>query len=428
MLFYKKGWIYCFYIVFTLMFQRLNSQPPEIEIHKRGESPHFYFELITRISEDSGMSRLQVYIQLPYDELQFIKMDTLYEARYEISVTIMDENGNEVIGKILKKKIEVTEFQQTNSRSLFDTEMVDFNLKHNHYTIIVGIEDLDSKQTRHQKREIDLLDFREFSLQMSNIILADSIYLDTLGNIHPYPNVVGNYKENQDTIYIWFEIYSSGLLDSVRVKTVIRDLNGKVLNKRSYFKSLNKIRTPEVMKITREGFYSGKYLVEILLEGEEKISKTKQFSIRWLGMPVYTYDLDKAINQLRYIAKSKEIKKMKKANREEKMKLFKEFWNSKDPTPGTEENSVMEEYYRRVAICNSNFSTHEEGWKTDRGMVYILLGPPNEIERHPFEMSSKPYEVWLYYYVRKEFVFVDQSGFGDYRLITPYNEVYEVIR
>jgi len=87
----------------------------------------------------------------------------------------------------------------------------------------------------------------------------------------------------------------------------------------------------------------------------------------------------------------------------------------------------MEEYYRRVDFANANFGTFIEGWKTDRGMVYIVLGPPNDIERHPFEAGSKPYEIWSYYTINREFVFVDYSGFGEYRLVTPFWEVLDRI-
>ena len=52
-------------------------------------------------------------------------------------------------------------------------------------------------------------------------------------------------------------------------------------------------------------------------------------------------------------------------------------------------------------------------------MVYITLGPPNNVDRHPFDYDAKPYEVWEYYDQNLQFVFMDETGFGDYRLITP---------
>jgi hypothetical protein len=49
-------------------------------------------------------------------------------------------------------------------------------------------------------------------------------------------------------------------------------------------------------------------------------------------------------------------------------------------------------------------------------MVLIRFGSPQNVERHPFESDSKPYEIWYYYDQNREFIFVDETGFGDYRL------------
>ncbi|MBE2254594.1 MAG: GWxTD domain-containing protein, partial [Ignavibacteria bacterium] len=109
--------------------------------------------------------------------------------------------------------------------------------------------------------------------------------------------------------------------------------------------------------------------------------------------------------------------------RVEKEKEFIAFWKSKDPTPNTAKNEVMIDYYNRIKISNERYSTHFAGWKTDMGMVYILFGDPNNIERSPFGDNTKPYEVWDYYDINRRFIFVDNTGFGDYRLTEPIWDV-----
>ena len=70
---------------------------------------------------------------------------------------------------------------------------------------------------------------------------------------------------------------------------------------------------------------------------------------------------------------------------------------------------------------NEHFSGWEPGWETDRGMIYILFGPPDEIQRtNPAAGNSTVYQIWNYLKVSKQFVFRDQNGFGDYRLDTPF--------
>jgi hypothetical protein len=65
----------------------------------------------------------------------------------------------------------------------------------------------------------------------------------------------------------------------------------------------------------------------------------------------------------------------------------------------------------------------KEGWKTTRGMIYIMYGEPDELEDYPFELSRKPYQVWLYYRLSppRKFLFIDEWGTGDYELQPPYN-------
>ena len=106
-----------------------------------------------------------------------------------------------------------------------------------------------------------------------------------------------------------------------------------------------------------------------------------------------------------------------------------EFWKKKDPNPASKRNEVMQEYYRRLITADSTFTnTFQKGWRTDMGMVYIIFGEPSNIDRHPFDLDTKPYEVWQYYDINKEFVFVDNTGFGDYRLITPIWETFRYQR
>ncbi|MCX6614135.1 MAG: GWxTD domain-containing protein, partial [Acidobacteria bacterium] len=72
-------------------------------------------------------------------------------------------------------------------------------------------------------------------------------------------------------------------------------------------------------------------------------------------------------------------------------KFIAEFWAKRDPSPATpDKNEFKDEHYRRIGYANQKFATKIEGWKTDRGRVYITYGPPDEIEMHPGRAS------WLY--------------------------------
>jgi len=71
------------------------------------------------------------------------------------------------------------------------------------------------------------------------------------------------------------------------------------------------------------------------------------------------------------------------ATNEERQQYIEDFWRRRNPDPDSPENGYREEHYRRIAYANERFSSGIPGWKTDRGRLYILWGPPDEIESHP---------------------------------------------
>jgi GWxTD domain-containing protein len=119
---------------------------------------------------------------------------------------------------------------------------------------------------------------------------------------------------------------------------------------------------------------------------------------------------------------------------DERQQFIEQFWLRRDPTPDTEENEFKEEHYRRIAYANERFASGIPGWKTDRGRIYIVYGPADEIESHPsggtyerpFEegggtTSTYPFEKWRYRYIDGigndvNIEFVDTTMSGEYRM------------
>ena len=107
---------------------------------------------------------------------------------------------------------------------------------------------------------------------------------------------------------------------------------------------------------------------------------------------------------------------------EERNQFIEQFWLRRDPTPGTPENEFKQEHYRRIAYANDRFRTRSgiPGWQTDRGHIYIVYGPPDEIESHPSGANAR--ELWMYHYIEGLgtnviVTFLDRAGTGDYRLV-----------
>jgi GWxTD domain-containing protein len=125
-----------------------------------------------------------------------------------------------------------------------------------------------------------------------------------------------------------------------------------------------------------------------------------------------------------YIISDQEKAAFERLQTDEERRMFvDQFWARRDPTPGSVENKFKEQHYRRIAFANRHFRTASgtPGWRTDRGHMYIVYGPPDEIDSHPKTASADGIEQWRYGHVEglgdnRFFTFVDKAGSGDFRL------------
>ena len=123
---------------------------------------------------------------------------------------------------------------------------------------------------------------------------------------------------------------------------------------------------------------------------------------------------------------------------EERESFVEQFWARRNPDPRSPDNVFKEEHYRRIAYANEHFTSGIQGWRTDRGRVYIMYGKPDELESHPTggaynrpfnegggTTSTYPFEKWWYRHIDGvgddiEIEFVDKSLTGEYRMaMTP---------
>jgi GWxTD domain-containing protein len=140
--------------------------------------------------------------------------------------------------------------------------------------------------------------------------------------------------------------------------------------------------------------------------------------------------------EVAYIITNQERTEFKKLHTDaERDRFIEQFWERRDPTPGTPENEFKDEHYRRIAYANGRFTISAfPGWKTDRGRIYIEYGPPDEIDSHPSggkytrepeqgggQTVTYPFEQWRYRFIEGIgnnviLEFVDKAKTGEYRL------------
>ncbi|MGH7450491.1 MAG: GWxTD domain-containing protein, partial [bacterium] len=347
---------------------------------------------------------------------------------YEVSVVVLDEDDFQVNGKIWRDSIFVKDFETTNSRQLFHADQVSFGLTPGKYRVSIGVMDDDTRRTGSRKTTIIMRDFGDAKLAMSDVLIADAVSVDSSGNLMPHPQVTAPRQEKSQ-LFAFFEIYDQGSDKEYKVSYVLKNPKGdKVFKKDAVVRHTGQI-TPVVLELPNATLAHGVYMIQIDVKGSKQTTMTeREITLHWVGIPANVVDLDQAIEQMRYIAKKEGMKKIMSAPPEKRREAFLKFWQENDPTPGTEANELMDEYYTRVNYANVHFRGMREGWRTDMGMVYIIFGPPSDIERNPFNRSTgalfsgrtvKAYEIWNYYNINRQFIFVDETGYAEYHLAYP---------
>jgi GWxTD domain-containing protein len=423
-----------FSLTFFLMQAFAFAQAESVE--KRSlDLPEFSVDALS-FSGDSLGSRLDVYLQLPFDQLHFLKEGDAFDAKYEVTITLFSSDDARVAEKNWIEDVRVATFDESVAKGTYSLTERSFYLQPAKYRLRVRVQEVESDKTGQVERSVQVPDFdKDFSL--SDVMIVNKL-TEEGGKKSIVPNVSDNVGQLPHGFYLFFEAYNRTNLDSIDLLYSILDPKRVEVVAFSEARPISRGRTQVFFKIDSLNIPVGSYklVVEarrvagVQKEGDEErspiASVEKGFTLRWAGMPLTLTNLDLAIDQLRYIAKGNELDSIKSApTLQEKQKLFRDFWKRRDPTPGTEENELMVEYYDRVAYANKHFSHFVDGWKTDMGMVYIILGPPSSVDRHPFEYDSKPYEIWYYYERNRRFVFVDDTGFGDYRLTGPVGDILQ---
>ncbi len=407
-------------------------------IFGKDESPFFFDAICFKSINSDTLSRIDVFVVVPYTILSFFRTENLYYAEYTTTFTLKDSNNITLQSKSLTQKIEEKEQLETlGSSGKFQDSYYSFEIPEGKYVVEVSIFDRNSNLTFSKRRTTNALNFAKFDFAFSGIMfLSDVEEQNSEYKITPY---LSDNLGDLENIFIFLETYQhSKKYDSIDIVFQIINPKGKVEYQSPRKKYLLITNQQVIIPFAKpKSLKNGSYILKVIALKPSMSSDSNFKSLEILAVSERTFEispsiknqvfanLDKSIKQLKYVAYQSDIDYINQApNQEEKLHRFLEFWKKLDPTPSTEFNEAFEEYYERIYYANSNFKSYIEGWQTDRGMVYVVLGPPATIQTQTDLYYNRNYEIWNY--STRTFIFVDYSGFNDYRLYSPptFNEKY----
>ncbi len=382
--------------------------------------PRFGFFIVNYPSQNSDSSKGDFYARIRYDDVVFVKTDSGYAAHYQFSINVFSNKDLTELrySQIFERRLYVPTYAQTNSTAMFDTVKDKLTLMPGKYYLVLKLLDLNTNLASYREFKHTFKNFLQYPANISDILLYDRS--DTSG----IP--IDIVRNRLDSLYAEFYVTSKIVPAKISLHVIAKSVEVPTSIDTTYelaqTANVQRYRMPiEVMDLAA-GTYNLKVSVkeESLAKGpggKENSSETS-FEVLRSKIPLVPAELDQEIEPLIYITTSDEVASLKKGTFEERQKKFMEFWLARAHGDKAAADAMRNEFYKRVDFANEHLRGGAiKGWQTDRGRIYIIYGPPDQVETHNENFNSPPYQVWYYYSLRLRFVFLDEFGTGDYRLV-----------
>lgn len=379
---------------------------------------------------DSTGNRLEVYYKIFNDGLHYVKKGDKYVANYEVSIIISGEKDRQVTGRSVERNYVLDNYELTHSDVGFLINQVSLQLPSGEFELKCKLIDHNSNEASSIDTKIKSPDFRR-NADISDLQLVQEVSSVEAsspfnkGGIAAVPSVERSLDGDLQKLGFYCELYVADYIGKeINLVTSVKSKRAGLVTERSIPIEIDSAQIATTQFVDVSGLVPGEYTLEAKLEqGGKPLSRREaRFLLKWSMSSLIKNDFEYAVDQLKYVITKDEKKALMVVPDSERTIAFESWWKTKDPTPTTTENEFREEYYRRIRYTDQYYSTiNREGWQTDRGSIYIRWGEPDQIDRYPFELGKKPYQIWYYYSQRRAFYFVDDRGDGDFQLQYPYD-------
>jgi GWxTD domain-containing protein len=351
--------------------------------------------------------------------LGFQREGNVFVARYRVSLSFKRE-GAPSVDVTREEIVRVSTFQET----LRSDESVLFQqvlrLLPGKYAVTVTVRDVSSTSESRAQSEYTAPSFGTGGVTAP--ILA---YQATgRGNLADPLNLVLNPRGavgyGSDTLLAYIEGYQFAKPTTVPFK-VIDEQEHVIYEDELRFRGGRQVES-QVIRLSPDSVSLGELrLVVGQGQAERQVSALVSFTQAWV-----VTNFDEMVDLLRYFGHDDEVNAMRKAPKSERARMWREFYAKTDPNNITPENEALNQYFGRIAQANQRFTDEGiPGWRTDRGEVFISLGPPDEaIENAPGTTANRILR-WSYINLRLDLFFRDESGFGRLRLLPSSRADYE---
>lgn len=367
-----------------------------------------------------------ISFKVPYSNLVFIKQGDKYTSGMTFSMEIYDLEDNLVKRETLNEYLSVFDYKATENRDLYLQGVIETHLDPGDYTFQPLVDLENTNRSIKLEKFLQTVPEENAALLFGTVVSENDVNCD-----HKKYRLVNNDKNvpfGKDSTLIFIPVEFA--IDDNPVIKISKDEKEVLLTPEYYILNntvfnlvkCNSNITAELVDenptniLVIHGIFNeleeGRYKLTIQADTTEYIS---DFEVNWIDKPLSLSNTEYAVKLLKIAFGDDPVDNILSRDEEQWYPALVDYWKQYDPVDSTVFNELMNEYYERADFAIRNFSSLDtrDGAETDRGETFIKFGEPDSISRGSNDNDNIT-EVWYYNEAEKSFIFVDETGLGNY--------------
>lgn len=435
-------------LIFFIIPGALSAQTVYPEFY-RGENYNlnkldFAYTFLYKPARETEDSELEVYAKIPYNRLLFFQFEAEFRAEFEMTIKLKNRRKRIIYEKSWTEIVRTKDFEETLDHNFNHLIRHTLPVKNGRYTLEIALDERETDKNETKSITFNIPSYSKNEFVISNIVLVEDLLREEekiTGFIPSLSEVIET--DDQKTHFAYFELTPGFPGERFEVNTelthISRSESETIISISSEY-STTKETLPIIFNISENELKGGKYILKYKIRsqmGKEK-EVSSEFLVTSFGNPTTFEELEEhtaIMNRIFSIITIRNIQfnepdiwdmrlafdrlkkeDLSKMTYDQKMAVYNGIWKTLDPTPATDLNETKREFFRRVMFANELFQGPNDGWETDRGMIFILFGPPNNVRRTFHPDYSYPIQLWSYIRDNLRFEFRDLHNSNNYRL------------
>jgi GWxTD domain-containing protein len=356
-----------------------------------------------------------VSISLPNRALTFSREGDRYRAPYEVNLSL--NRGTVEAGTVNAMEIvRVGSFREINRSDESVIFQHYFHVPPGLYSLSATVRDVGGSRSATQQVSVSvpMLGAGGLSTPLLVYEAKGRSVLDSAPNVLASPRSSAVFGRDS-TVAVYVEAYGSG--PRLPVDFTVRNDKGVQLWRDSVQLARNGNLFSGVVSVPISTVGVGTAQVSFSRRDGRDSVQTPLFVSFGEDIPLMSFE--DMLGYLRYFASSSRLNALRSATPEQRATMWAEFLRVTDPIPETATNEDMQAYFSRIQTANLQFRPdHNPGWLSDRGMVFVALGEPDQISERNVNQSvttmqsgsTTRLQIWQYRQLNSQLVFYDEMG------------------